>query len=147
MTYPLPRAGQDDRAAGHPYVRADVHGLAQHDAGEVEQRRLVRLGLARGVQRLSEIARPRHLLALGLHPGASRVGETVTKRLTLRCPTFGQGFVVAGKHYRPQGRHPAFCPLTFRPGAVPSIKRQVNPVTSSCVASSSKQVAAAGAAP
>jgi len=35
----------------------------------------------------------------------------VTKRLTLRCPTFRQEFGCAGKHYRPGRRHPAFCPL------------------------------------
>lgn len=99
---------------------------------------LVRLRLPGGVQRLAAIARPRparhqlrvhrilelsvrHLPSLALHPASSCVciGETVTKRLTRRCPTFRQGFGSAGKHYRPRGRHPEFLPLTFSPGSAP----------------------------
>lgn len=69
-----PHAGQHDRAAFRPHVRADVHGLAGLLAPTLLSSERVRGGV--DPPRWAE-----------QHAGASYAGETVTQCLTLRCPT------------------------------------------------------------
>lgn len=110
-----------------------LRDLAHHAAGIAgdEQRAeqappLLRLRLARGIERLAEIARPRparhqlrihriaelavqHLSPFGLHWASSRVSETFDAPVS----NVSQGFGPAGKTLYGRGRHPAFFHLTF----------------------------------